>query len=200
VGGQARQEPEDFRRLYRAGNYPVEGLFYNLRPFSYDPHVWVTAAGLAEEDGLALVGFNERDPAIRAENRDGDAGKARAGADVGKGDWSGRKMRREKQRLAVVARHGIFHAADGREIQDLVPAGEQLVMAVKLRDLDAIEEANVEEIPSQERRELSLRREFRLGVQGDQSVRFKYTCSTAGTGVRASNQARSTLKSSSAPA
>jgi len=175
VAGQTRQEPEDFGGLHGPGNDPVEGLFHGLSPLGDNPYVRKIARGFAEEDGLAFVGFNERDSAFRAENRDGDAGEARPGADVGKGDWFGRKVRREKQRLAIMARHGIFHAADGGEVQDLVPAGEQLVVAVKLLDLGAIEEAHVEEILSQERCESPLRREFRRSLQGDRCVRFKYT-------------------------
>ena len=96
------------------------------------------ACDFAEECGLAVLRFDERDLQLGHEDLDRQAGETGAGADVDQASLllAGRKeMSGSKEGLPEVSLDDGFRVADGGETDACVPAEEEFKVAAELGEL-----------------------------------------------------------------
>lgn len=79
------------------------------------------AYSFAEKRGLFVLRFGQSDLNVTAQQRDGDAGEARSGAEVEESRCLGGEMAADKEAFTEVPADDLFRIADRREIRACVP-------------------------------------------------------------------------------
>ena len=82
--------------------------------------------GFAEEGGLFVLGFGERDLDLRTEEGDGDSGETCSRAEVEEGGGVGVEMTGGEEAFAEVAADDLLRIADGGEVSAGVPLEEEI--------------------------------------------------------------------------
>jgi len=89
----------------------------------------------AEENRLPLMGFDQSHGTVRPGDSDDEAREAGSRSNIDKRAQF-RQALGEKEGFAIMTLDGFFESVDGRQVQDLVPPAEKVVMVFQSRDLD----------------------------------------------------------------
>lgn len=112
---------------YGARNQPIERFCDSFCAGGANPDVRKVPGSFLQENGFALMRFDQSDGTARARDGNDEARKARAGTDIDD-RCDLRKVLGEKERFTVMALDSFFEALDAGQVQDFVPAGQELVM------------------------------------------------------------------------
>ena len=113
VGSEAAESLLDIGVAYGAGYAPIVSFVDVFGSLGQDSDVGELARRLAEEDGFPLVGLNESDGAVRAQDGYRESGETGSRTDVGDAEGGVGQVRGEKDGLAVMPFDGISFVADG---------------------------------------------------------------------------------------
>ena len=110
------------------GNDPIELLGYIFSPLGHDEYVTDFPSRFPQEDAFALMGLDEGYRTVRPKNRHGNTGKTAARSHIRDTQRARRKVLPKEERLTVVALDDFLRILEAGQVQNLVPAGQQLVV------------------------------------------------------------------------
>lgn len=128
---QTRQTSGKIFIAHRTRHDYVELPASRLRALRQNPDISESPSGLPQEHRFPLVGLDQCHRAIRSSYSNREAGKSSPGTQIHDPSRFRGKMGCQEKRFPIMTFGGFLNIIDGRQVQNSVPAPQQLVMGLE---------------------------------------------------------------------